>query len=401
MNILLVTLAYPEDEKQTNLYTDLMSEFKKNGHDITVVCQRERRHKKQTEITPHQTIPVLRVRTGNITKTNIIEKGISTLLLEAQFIKAIKKHLRNKKFDLVLYSTPPITLEKVIRFLKVNQESMTYLLLKDIFPQNAVDIGLLQENSIIHKYFKKKEKALYNLSDVIGCMSEGNKQFLIKHNPEIDKRKVEVNPNTIIPTIMKTISPHSKIREQFNIPQDALFFIYGGNLGKPQGIDFLISSLNMYKNHEDIFFLIVGSGTEYTKIQKFLEMNKPMNIRLEAYMPKEQYDEVVRAADIGLIYLDERFTIPNIPSRLTAYMDNSIPVLAVADKNTDLKDIIHDARCGYYTPSGNEILFKETIEKIKNERESLKNLGENGRQYLEHYFHVSRSYEKIMKHFNR
>lgn len=401
MNILLVTLAYPENDSQTNLYTDLMSEFKMNGHDVTVVCQREKRNNKPTELIPHRSIPVLRVRTGNVTKTNIIEKGISTIQLESKFLHAIKKHLVNKKFELVLYSTPPITFEKVIKYFKSTQNSTTYLLLKDIFPQNAVDIGLIKENSIIHKYFTKKEKALYQISDFIGCMSEGNKQFLIKHNPEINERIIEVNPNTIIPTVEKMESNNVAVRETFNIPHEALIFIYGGNLGKPQGIEFLIKSLNLYKNRVDVYFLIVGSGTEYNKIQQYIEINKPTNIHLESYMQKEQYDQLVKAADVGMIYLDERFTIPNIPSRLTAYMNSSKPVLAVTDVNTDLKDIISDAECGYFTPAGDEKLFKETIETIKNEKKTLHILGKNGRKYLESNFHVSKSYEIILKHFDR
>ncbi|WP_342513179.1 glycosyltransferase family 4 protein [Sporosarcina sp. FSL K6-1522] len=401
MNILLVTLAYPESETQTNLYTDLMSEFKKNGHDVTVVCQREKRSNKPTELVSHRSIPVLRVRTGNVTKTNMIEKGISTLRLENQFIKAIKSQLTNKRFDLVLYSTPPITFEKVIKYFKKTQYSTTYLLLKDIFPQNAVDISIIKENSIIHKYFKKKEKALYRISDFIGCMSEGNKNYLIEHNPEIDVNKIEVNPNTIIPTEIKNEEREGTVRKLYRIPDEALLFIYGGNLGKPQGIDFLIKSLDQYKNQKDVYFLIVGSGTDFNKIQQYIALNNPTNISLETYMPKAQYNELVKAADIGMIYLDERFTIPNIPSRLTAYMNSSKPVLAVTDMNTDLKEIIKDAKCGYFSPAGNLELFKKTVETIKDERNLLHILGNNGREYLEEHFHVSKTYEIIMKHFDR
>ncbi|WKA54004.1 glycosyltransferase family 4 protein [Planococcus shixiaomingii] len=399
MNIAFITLNYPEDEKQTNLYTDLMEEFKRNGHEVTVICQTEKRKGKSTGIINHRCIPVLRVRTGNITKTKMLEKGISTLLLENQFIKAIKSHLNDKKFDLVLYSTPPITFEKVIKFFKSTQNAATYLLLKDIFPQNAVDIGLLKENSLIHRYFKQKEKKLYEISDIIGCMSDGNKQFLLTHHPEINEEKIEVNPNTILPTDKNVINSNISIREKFNIPEQALLFIYGGNLGKPQGIDFLIQSLNLYKNQKEVFFLIVGSGTEYNKIQHYIEKTNVSNIILKNFMLKDEYDQLVESSDIGLIYLDERFTIPNIPSRLTGYMDSSKPVLAVTDKNTDLKEIIKDAECGYFTPAGDEKSFVNTIEKIKSEKELLRTLGKNGRQYLEKNFHVAKSYEKIIKHY--
>ena len=118
-------------------------------------------------------------------------------------------------------------------------------------------------------------------------------------------------------------------------------------------------------------------------------------------MPKIQYDKLVRVADVGMIYLDRRFTIPNIPSRLTAYMNCAKPVLAVTDINTDLKEILKDAECGYFTPAGDLKKFKDTIDKITEDTEDLEYLGNNGRRYLEKNFHVSKSYEIIMKHFKR
>ncbi|MDN7244689.1 glycosyltransferase family 4 protein [Planococcus shenhongbingii] len=399
MNVMFITLNYPESQKQTNLYTDLMAEFKKHGHDVTVVCQTEKRNGKSTEIINHRDIPVLRVRTGNITKTKMLEKGISTLLLEKQFIKAIKRQLGDKNFDLVLYSTPPITFAKVIKFLKTTKHVTTYLLLKDIFPQNAVDIELIRKNGFIHKYFKIKENELYQISDFIGCMSEGNRKYLLQNNPSIDEAKVEVNPNTILPSNRVESKDKIAIRKKFNIPQDALLFIYGGNLGKPQGINFLITSLDLYKNKKDFYFLIIGSGTEYATIQTYIEDAKPTNIRLESLMMKEDYDALVQASDVGLIYLDKRFTIPNIPSRLLGYMDSSKPILAVTDVNTDLKNIIKEANCGYFTPAGDNKSFVSTMERIKVEKEDLKALGENGRSYLEKNFQSENSYETIIKHF--
>lgn len=105
---------------------------------------------------------ILRVKTGKIQKTNLIEKGIATILLETQYISAIKKYLLNVKFDLVLYSTPPITFAGAVQYIKKRDGAKTYLLLKDIFPQNAVDIGMMSKSGIkgfLYRYFRAKEKS--------------------------------------------------------------------------------------------------------------------------------------------------------------------------------------------------------------------------------------------------
>ncbi|WP_422123908.1 glycosyltransferase family 4 protein [Planococcus sp. X10-3] len=400
MEVIFITLGYPENARHNDIYSDLMQEFKRNGHGVTVVCQTEKRQHRQTELREVDGIPILKVRTGNITQTSLLEKGVSTLLLEDQFIKAIKMHLGGKKFDLILYSTPPITFERVVKYLKnMHGDGMTYLLLKDIFPQNAVDIGMIKENSMLHTYFRRKEKHLYGISDVIGCMSEGNRRYVLEHNPEIPMDKVEVNPNTILPGDRTQKVSRTHIRKKLGIPEYALLFLYGGNFGKPQGIDYLIRSIELYRNHDEMYFLFVGSGTEFSKIENYIKQTQPENVRLESFMPKEEFDRVVDSADVGMIYLDRRFTIPNIPSRLTAYMDRAKPILAVTDPNTDLKDIIYNANCGYYAEAGELEDFQDAIEQIKRDRGKLRQLGENGRSYLEKEFHVSESYKIIMRHF--
>jgi glycosyltransferase involved in cell wall biosynthesis len=402
LNVLFLTLAYPEGKGQRNIYTDLMQEFYENGDTVYVVCQRERRSDKPTEFKIENGIHVLRVRTGNVTKTNIIEKGISTILLEGQFIKAIRKFLNDVKFDLILYSTPPITFERVVKYVKERDECKSYLLLKDIFPQNAVDIGMIRKNSLIWRYFRSKEKRLYEISDYIGCMSPANVQFVLKHNPEIDRSRVEECPNSIKPSpLLKDDVKRSEIRRKYGIPEDSVVFIYGGNLGRPQGIGFLLEVIDYMKDRTDVFFLIVGSGTEYERIEQFLKIGGYRNAKLFKFLPKEEYDELLNSCDVGLIFLDPRFTIPNFPSRLTAYMEAAIPVAAATDVNTDLKDILKEADCGMWAKNGDLKNFCAIIDTLASDSNLRNQMGLNGRKYLEKYYTVSRAYKIITSHLEK
>lgn len=402
MNVLFLTLAYPEGKGQRNIYTDLMQEFYENGDTVCVVCQRERRSGKPTEFKIENGIHVLRVRTGNVTKTNIIEKGISTILLEGQFIKAIQKFLNDVKFDLILYSTPPITFERVVRYVKERDGCKSYLLLKDIFPQNAVDMGMIRENSLIWRYFRAKEKRLYEISDYIGCMSPANVQYVLKHNPEIDRSKVEECPNSIKPSpLRKDNVKRSEIRRKYGIPEDSVVFIYGGNLGRPQGIGFLLEIIDYMKDRTDVFFLIVGSGTEYERIKQHLKTGCYRNAKLFKLLPKEEYDVLLNSCDVGLIFLDPRFTIPNFPSRLTAYMEVALPIAAATDVNTDLKDILREADCGMWVENGDLKNFCAIIDTLASDSNLRYQMGLNGRKYLEKYYTVSRAYKIITSHLKK
>ena len=274
MNILFLTLLDFKNLDENNIYTDLLREFAKNGHNMFVISPKERRFNEETRLITADHCKILKLKIGNIQKTGLIEKGISTVLLETQFKRGVKKYFGDIKFDLVLYSTPPITFAGVIEYIKKRDNAKTYLLLKDIFPQNAVDIGMMTKTgvkSIIYKVFRRKEKQLYKLSDYIGCMSQANVDYVINNNPEIMPERVHICPNSIEVRPKPKNDNKEEIRRKYGIPLDKTVFVYGGNLGKPQDIPFIIECLKANEKYDDRFFVVCGMGTEYPKLKKYVD----------------------------------------------------------------------------------------------------------------------------------
>jgi glycosyltransferase involved in cell wall biosynthesis len=400
MNIIFLTIVEMNDINDRSIYHDLLRKFRDEGHSVYVLYPTERRTRLNTEIRTQDGITLLRVKTLNLQKTNVFEKGIGTILLENQFLKQFKSYFSNISFDLLLYSTPPITLAKVIEYIKKRDYPVTYLLLKDIFPQNAIDLGMIKRNGILHRFFKKKEKRLYQSSDHIGCMSPANINFIIADNPEIDPDRLEVNPNSISPRpILLSSEEKQAILSKYHISQHSIIFVYGGNLGKPQGVDFLIEVLQSNINKEGIFFLIVGSGTEYKHLHHWFQRNTPLNMRLLKGLPKNEYDKLVNACDVGLIFLDKRFTIPNFPARMLSYLESRLPVLAATDKNSDVGKIIVAANCGFWSESGDLSSFNNHIDFFLKNKHMIHEMGENSYQLLIDNYTVDISYNSIIKHF--
>nr|WP_306810402.1 glycosyltransferase family 4 protein [Paeniclostridium sordellii] len=387
--------------EQRGIYSCLIDKMKDMGDNVFVVSPIERKYKKETSISEKNNIKILKVKSGNIQKVNKIEKGISTIRLQYQIIKAIRKYFKDIKFDLVIYSTPPITFSKVIKFIKKRDDAKSYLMLKDIFPQNAVDLDMIKREGLIHKYFRLKEIDLYKNSDFIGCMSKANVNYLIEHNNFIEEQKVEVLPNTITPENIEYIGIGCvrKIRKKYNIPVNKKVFIYGGNLGKPQGIDFILECINENEKRNNTFLLVIGSGTEYEKVSSYIIEKSIKNTRIYSYMPKDEYDNIVKACDAGLVFLDKRFTIPNIPSRILTYMEYSMPIIAATDKNTDLESILVGGNFGLWSESGKVGDFFKNLDMICNDSKLSEQMGTNGRRYLEQNYTSDIAYEIIMKHF--
>lgn len=398
MNILFISLADFKSIKERHIYTDLLREFQKKGHSLYILSPVERRRNQKTHIVREKNTVILKLRIGNTQKVGVVEKGISTVAIEHQITYAIKKYFQEVKFDLVLYPTPPITFCKAVEYVKKRDGARTYLLLKDIFPQNAVDIGMLSKTGmkgVIYRYFRKQEKRLYAISDRIGCMSKANVEYVLKHNPEVNMERVEVCPNSIEPIDMSIpVEEREQIRRNYSIPLDTKVFVYGGNLGKPQGISFMLKCIHSQRKNDRVFFLIVGNGTEYGKIERYMEKYKPTNMALYQWLPKENYDKIVASCDVGMIFLDHRFTIPNFPSRMLDYMQCRVPVLAVTDKVTDIGKIVLNGGFGWWCESndinGFQSLIGEILEENKNEKGCL------GFDFLTRYFAAKQSYQSIV-----
>lgn len=396
MNILFLTLARIEDVEQRGIYQDLLRKFRDKGHDVTIVCPNERRYNQLTQFVHLNGVSILKVWTPNFQKTNNIEKGITTLVIENIFFYAIKKCINYKKVDLILYSTPPITFTNLIKRIKKAANAKTYLLLKDIFPQNAVDLKIMKNNGLIYKYFRRKEKILYQISDYIGCMSPENMKYVIKHNPEIDSLKVEVNPNSI--EIRNRINP-SKIKdeilEKYRIPKNKVLFLFGGNLGLPQGIQYLKQHIKYCNSIVNSYFLIVGNGTEFDLLKKWFEQDKISNACLISELKKSDFDELLNIVDVGLIFLNPLFTIPNFPSRLLSYLENKLPVICATDTSTDIGKIAVANNFGFNCLTSDTETFYDFIVRLLNS-ELRSTMGENGYQFLQKEYSTDISYLTIV-----
>lgn len=400
MNILFLTMSKMFSIEQRGIYTDLMRHFRKNGHSVYIVSPNERRNGYKTFLSEDDGVHTLNVRTLNVQKTNVIEKGLGQLSIEYLFKRAIKKYCKGVKFDLILYCTPPITFPNVIKYAKKgNPEAKTYLLLKDIFPQNAVDMRLLGKygiKGILYNYFRNKEKKLYAISDHIGCMSPANVRYLLEHNAEIPEKKVVIAPNAfdVLPYEPLSEDDRKKILCKYGLPTDKPIFLYGGNLGIPQGIPFLIECLKANGNRNDCHFLVVGNGTLYNKLYGWFVENKPASVSVIERLPKEDYDRLAKACQVGLIFLDYRFTIPNYPSRLLSYLENKMPIIACTDPNCDTGSIAEKNGYGLWCPSNSVEAFTSAVNKMISS--DLRQMGENGYKFVLENYNIQNTYDAIM-----
>jgi len=395
MKVLFLMISFTDIQKNPNLYTDLALEFLKNGHDVYVATVIEKKYNRETTLQKESMLNVLQVKCGDLFNVGFIQKGISTITLPHRFMHAIKKYWPDIPFDLVIYPTPPITFNKVVKYIKKRDHCRSYLILRDIFPQNAKDMGLMK-SPLLFKYFRRIEKNLYGLSDYIGCMSQKNIDYLLSHN-NLSKGKCELLPNwKKINRIHAEETVNYKIKYGLN---NKFIAIFGGVIGIAQELEFLLELAKYYKSRDDIVFLIIGEGNQRGKLQQIINKEKLSNVIMKERIPSSEFEGLVRQCDLGLINLSRNFTIPNCPSKVLEYFEAGIPVLASIDKNTDFGQLLEEAKAGYWSLTGDIETYRQHFEILLNNKELRQELGKNGRDFLAKNLTVEKAYRTIIKHF--
>lgn len=371
------------------MYGDLVLEFAEKGHNVFVVAPLLGEGK--TFIQKEKNINILWVKTMTQLNVGLIKKTIANIILPLDFSSAIIKYFPNN-IDLIITPTPPITFYALVHKLKKRFTSKFFLILRDIFPQNAVDLGLMRKG-VVYKIFRRQEKKLYEIADGIGCMSQGNIEYIKLHNPEIDYTKLVYLPNWLEPSTKG--ESDINVIEKYGL-KNKFIVLFGGNLGVAQQPENVLKLAQLHNDKKDILFLIIGKGVLKKEIEIRIRKENISNVKLLDYIPRNEYDIIARYCKIGLVSLSDRFSIPNIPSRTLGYWSVGLPVFAMVDKNTDCGEaLIEKHNGGICCLTGDTNSYINKFNQLYYNTVLREQMGLNGEKALFENYNTKRIYEII------
>ena len=405
MNILIVVDVYPpEISSAGHLMEELAGGLTKRGHRVTVITSYPQyylnsgvKNESFKTFSIENNIEVIRVKTLPLHKVNFIVRGISQLLLPYLFFRKIKKFVK-RKIDVVIVYSPPLPLGLVGSKVKNCYGSKFILNVQDIFPQNAIDLGILK-NKLLIKFFELIEKKVYQSADRITFHSEGGRRFLIEKR-KISPEKVVTLPNWIDPTPYQNLTKDISFRKQYGLERK-LVFLFAGIMGPAQGLDFLIKVAREVSDIKDIVFLLVGDGMEKEKIQKMVREHSLTNIIIKPFVPKEDYPYLLKDVDVGVVCLSPRNKTPFIPGKFMGYLAAGLPIVAFLNKESDGFSLIKEVNCGYAVSSDNLEGAVEIVRKMYKGREQFEQIGKNGFNYLLNNFTIDICIERFEKLFQQ
>jgi glycosyltransferase involved in cell wall biosynthesis len=377
------------------LIHDLAVEFHKSGHEPVVVAPDEN-ILADSESTCEDGINVLRVRSGKIKTASKLVRGFNESRLSEIVWQKGRHYFEDNPCDLIVYYSPTIFFGPLVKKLKKLFSCPAYLILRDIFPQWAVDAGILRRG-IVYKYFKWKERQNYEAADIIGVQSSANLRYF-QENGLAKKYRLEVLFNWTALT-EEGIKPCGH-RERLKLQGKVVFF-YGGNIGVAQDIDNILRLAKNLRNEKSAYFLLVGDGSEVFRLKAEIALYGLTNIALHEAVGQKEYLSMLSEFDVGLISLDRGLRTQNFPGKMLGYMYHSMPILASINPGNDLKTILEEGQAGLVSINGEDDQFASDARKLLGNADLRHRTGRNARALLENTFSVSMAARQILAHFRQ
>ena len=399
MNILLITDQYPPEIRAISFMMQELAEFfADKGHIVTVITSMP-----QPELVENEAdinipildfkngVKVIRVKTPFKIQKGYVHKALNQLAIPTLFFRNIKKLVKGN-IDAVIAYTPPLPLGLVGIKVKEVYGAKFLLNIQDIFPQNAIDLGILNNKYLI-KYFKRMENRIYKGADKITAHTNGGKEYLIKTN-NIQKEKISTINNWLDFKDYEYAQNKNIFRKKYGL-ENKFIFLFAGIMGPAQNLDFIIQIAEMITDLPDVYFLFLGEGSAKKRLQKKVKNHKLENVVFKGFVTKDEYACLAKEVDVGLVSLSAKNKTPVMPGKILGFMAASIPIVAFLHKDSDGHDLIKQAKCGYSLVPDNLDEATKLIRMVYEEKNKIKNLGKNGYEYAEKNFSKGKCIDKI------
>lgn len=393
--LILVDCYLPSPKSGAKLIHDLAEEFVRQGHETIVVTPDETLRARR-RATSEDGITVVRVGSGRIKGAGKVIRAINEIRLSSIVWRACRDFFRETPCDLVVYYSPTIFFGALVRKLKQLWRCRTYLILMDIFPQWAVEAGVLREGSLPHRYFRRKEIQQYTVADAIGVQTPGNLEYFRRMGLSGRLHLEVLWPWS---ALHEGIIPRTDHRRRLGLEGKVVFF-YGGNLGVAQDMDNLVRLAESLRTESDIHFVLMGSGSEVPRLNRVVRERGLGNISVLPPVGQGEYLGVLSEFDVGMVSLGHGLKTQNVPGKMLGYLEGAMPVLASINPGNDLKTLIEENDIGFVSINGESELFREHALSLARDPELRRRLGKNGRQLLEESFSTRRAALQILGHLS-
>ena len=369
---------------------DLSREFAVQGHALTVLLPSPDQQDPWV-LKKMDGVQVLRLKAPRTKGISYIRRTLAELLMPFSMLRQFRKSpLASERWAGVVWYAPSIFHGPLASALKKSSDCKGYLIIRDIFPEWAVDMELMGQG-LPYWFFDMVARYQYSVADVIGVQTPGNRGYFDRWQKQ-PGRKLEVLQNWL--------GKPAQVRCSIRVSETPLagrkVFVYAGNMGVAQGMDILLDLAEKYRGRTDVGFLFVGRGSDAVRLKTSAKDRKLNNVLFYDEIHPDEIPDLYAQCSVGIVALDPRHKSHNIPGKFLTYMQSGLPVLANVNAGNDLAQMIRDDQVGQVCENNQVENFLQLAHMLLAQIESDDQLPARCRSLFQREFAVEKTVRQIV-----
>lgn len=377
----------PEVRSAAHLFYDLAREFQSRGHDVVVISKVPTgylAHGKIVNVSSGWSVvdgvPTFRSGGFPLFSHNPFIRGLGHLTMAWVFWRSSR---RWPKADVVLVSSPPLPLAVVGAKYHRRFGAPFVLNVQDLYPQTAVDLGLLKNHFAI-MLAEQMERRTYARAAKIVVHSPGNKEFLVKQRG-VQEEKVQVIFNWVNTDIISPRPFQNSFRMEHGLT-GKFVVSYAGIMGYAQDLTSVLQCAALMRGEKGVIFLLCGEGVFEPRWRQMAREQNLENVLFLPMQQRDQYLDLLAASDVCLVPLSADLRTPVVPGKLQSIMASGRPVIAIVPPEADAREIIQESGGGLIVEPEKPVELLTAINYLRMNPSVREEMASRGRIFAEIHF---------------
>lgn len=391
MQVVLIADTFPPHRTSGAVQLrDLAREFVRQGHNLTVLLPSSDQ-KESWQLEEFDGAQVLRLKAPRTKDVGYVRRTLGELLMPFSMLLQLRKSpLAHACWEGIVWYAPSIFHAPLAQILKRSNGCKGYLIIRDIFPNWAVDMGLMRRG-LPYLFFDMMARYQYSVADIIGVQTPGNQAYFDCWQRQ-PGRRLEVLQNWLdIPAAVPC-----SIRINETRLRGRKIFVYAGNMGVAQGMDVLLDLADKLYSRQDVGFLFVGRGSEVGRLRAAAQERQLDNVVFFEEIHPDEIPGLYAQCSVGIVALDPRHKSHNIPGKFLTYMQSGLPVLANINRGNDLAHLVRSEQVGQICESNQVDELQLCAEKLLVQIDDGTDFTARCRGLFEREFSVKKVVEQIV-----
>ncbi|WP_394673375.1 glycosyltransferase family 4 protein [Limnobacter sp.] len=368
---------------------DLVREFTRQGHEVTVLLP-EPALQTRFQLEQFDGAQVLRLKAPKTKDVGYVRRTLAEFAMPFAMLRNLKRSpLANCRWEGVVWYAPSIFHGPLVSTLKKSSRCKCYLIIRDIFPEWAVDMGLMGRG-LPYLFFKLIANYQYSVANIIGVQTPGNRTYFDRWQQQRG-RQLQVLQNWLD----KPTQTKCTIRVNETQLAGRKVFVYAGNMGVAQGMDILLNLAERLLTRTDMGFVFVGRGSEATKLKLAVQTKQLHNVVFFDEIHPDEIPDLYTQCSAGIVALDPRHKSHNIPGKFLTYMQSGLPVLANINSRNDLAELIRTEMVGQVCESNSIEELLQLCSILLDSIQTDSGLPSRCKQLFEREFSVQKTVQQI------